>query len=211
MVKPMAKPRSFSRHLLPLVAVAAAGLLSGLFGYLRADPARDGDRFYLRSNGGAVLFTHAAHQDRSPACERCHHELVSGAARACTDCHDDGYTADLASHDELQAVPDHTCAGCHEVAAAATARNCRDCHPREAGEGEPRLSCQNCHDDGYSADLASHAELVAIADHTCEGCHTIRSVADVYHLNCNACHLAAAPARFGDADGKPVCRSCHLK
>ena len=208
---PMAKPRSFPRQLWPLAGVAAFGLLCGLFGYLRADPARDPDRVYVSNNGGAVLFLHAGHQARAPECERCHHELVSGAANACADCHDDGYTADMASHADLLEIPDHTCAGCHDIAAAETARNCRVCHPHEAGEGESVRSCQDCHDDGYGADLANHAELLAITDHTCDGCHTIRSLADAYHTNCNACHLAVAPARFGDDSGKPLCRSCHLR
>lgn len=207
----MVKPRSFPRELWPLAGLAIAGLVVGLFGYLRADPAGDPDRFYLASNGGAVLFLHAGHQERSPECERCHHELVGAVATACADCHDDSYTAALASHADLLEIPDHTCASCHEVMAAETARSCRACHAREAGEGELLRSCQDCHDDGYSADLASHAELLAIADHTCEGCHTTRTLADAYHTNCNACHLAQAPARFGDDSGKPLCNSCHLR
>ncbi len=130
----MAVTRLVPRHAWPLFAVALAGLLTGLFGYLRADPSPAADRFYLRSAGGAVLFRHVEHQRRGVACARCHHEAPAAAARNCRGCH-----------------PAEAGEGSQEIRTLADAYHscCNGCHLAEAparfadAAGEP--SCHACH------------------------------------------------------------------
>ncbi len=206
----MANPSNPRGKLLALTTVAVAACVCGLVGYLLPAPEAGADTVYLRNSSGAVLFAHAGHQEATDACAVCHHELV-GEAGPCADCHDDDYTPDLAGHDELTAIDGHSCEGCHELADSGQARGCRACHPAAAAEGAAFLGCDSCHDDDFGPDMATHAELLAIDGHECVGCHTPRSVADAYHAQCNACHLAAAATRFADAKGEVMCGACHLK
>jgi len=203
----MANPRRGSGKVLPLTIVAVLAGLIGLIGYIQAGPDGEAGRYYYRCSGGAVLFEHAAHQDQVGECQLCHHEMVGGFFGC-----DPEFTADMLDHAELVAIEDHSCDGCHEIADDDQARGCRACHPAGAVEGEPILGCDGCHDDPeYAPGLVTHGELLEIEGHECEGCHTARAVADAYHSNCNACHLAEAPERFADPEGKALCAACHLK
>jgi hypothetical protein len=194
---------------LTILFLVAAG--TGLVGYLQADPASNHDRIYLRNGGGPVLFTHAGHAARADDCVTCHHDLVGAVATDCSECHDDGYEAGLLEHAELLEIDDHTCAGCHELGDPDSIRSCRQCHPAAAIDAVVP-SCGDCHDDpDYTPELASHADLLTIEDHTCDGCHVAVPVSDAYHTQCNACHLTLAPARFAAADGRARCVACHLK
>jgi len=88
-------------------------------------------------------------------------------------------------------------------------------------------SCDDCHDEGeMEPDMVEHADLQAIDGHECDGCHEIApdedaegcrecheaaEIADVYHGQCNGCHLSVAADRFADADNQTRCEACHLK
>ena len=106
------------------------------------------------------------------------------------------------------------CEDCHHeiLTGADEPLSCRSCHPAEAPEAAPFVGCQECHDDPeYTSDFAEHDELLEVHDPDCENCHTARAVTEAFHLNCSDCHLQVAPERFADAEGKVLCRSCHLK
>lgn len=151
--------------------VALLAMAGGIWGFLRAEPERELDRYYFRSSSGDVLFTHTAHQDLCDDCEDCHHELTQGADEAtscrnchpveasdeptflgCLDCHDDpDYTPDMAEHEDLVDLEDHDCEGCHSARSVSEAyhKNCGDCHQikapgRFAGEDGESL-CSACH------------------------------------------------------------------
>ena len=196
-----------------LTILAVAAIAVAAVGYLQPDNEPDQGRRYMRNASGAVLFTHSDHQAQVGDCVSCHHELVSGGAVACTDCHEDPeYTPALADHDELLEYHEAACAECHDVAEARNAQSCRACHPAAAEEGDAVLGCDGCHDDpDYTSELAGHDELLEIEDHECAGCHTPRAVSDIYHATCNACHLNSAPDRFADGEGQVICGGCHLK
>lgn len=208
----MVNPDRDLRKALPLATVAGLAVLVGVIGYLRADPEPSRDHIYIPSSSGPVLLTHARHAGLADDCVNCHHELVRGDAVACSECHDEaGYVPDMIDHDDLARIKAHVCGGCHDVAANQEALNCRQCHPAVATDRASLIDCQTCHDSSYTPDLMDHAALLDIEGHTCKGCHVLSSVADSYHAQCNACHLAAAPAVFQGADGSTLCAACHLK
>lgn len=104
------------------------------------------------------------------------------------------------------------CRACHHEAAGGEPQGCRACHPATAPTEPPFRGCAGCHDDPeYQAGAYAHEDLLAVSGHECAGCHAARSLADACHGVCNACHLEAAPERFADADGAPLCRACHLR
>lgn len=209
----MVKPDYRKKRILPLSITAGACGLAALIGYLVADVRGTGDRFYLESSGGPVVFTHAQHQRQAGDCVLCHHELVLGQAALCGDCHDDpDYVPGLVPHADLLDVPEHACGDCHRLAEPAAARSCRACHGQAVAEGEGAPSCADCHDDpALTREAFGHGELLAVADHTCDGCHRIRPVGEAYHAQCSECHLAVAAARFADPQGQVLCAACHLK
>ena len=139
---------SVNRPLVVLTLVAAA---VAIFGYMQPDSSADGSRFYLDNAGGAVLFTHADHQEHNSECVSCHHALIQGQAHDCSECHDDpDYVHGAFSHDEYVEIEDHTCSECHLLQPDTAARSCRECHGATAEEtasvGETG-DCQECHDD----------------------------------------------------------------
>ncbi|MBD3220496.1 hypothetical protein GF314_04570 [bacterium] len=102
--------------------------------------------------------------------------------------------------------------------------DCIACHHPLAGEIV--ADCVDCHEDGYTADLMEHEDLVAIEAHTCDACHEIApddeaqncrechdgaDVQQVYHQQCNGCHLASDRDRFATDDGQARCETCHLQ
>ena len=201
-----------NRPLTLLVLVAAA---LALYGYLKPEPAIEGRYFYLENAGGAVLFTHAAHQENDTMCVTCHHALIQGDAENCNECHDDGdYTVDDFTHAELLDIEDHSCDGCHTPLPDADARGCRVCHPAAStGSEKPNepLNCQQCHDDpDYIADDFTHTELLDLEDHSCIGCHQPGPIGEIYHQDCTACHRGREPERFIDDQDQAICKSCHL-
>lgn len=127
-----------------LVLVAVAGVGLGVAGYLQEAPAGGGRRFYLRNDGGAVMFDHARHRGASEGCIGCHHELA-GDAYECGACHEDsGYTAETAEHGDLVEIHEGACEGCHEIAPDRHARNCRECHGEGMADVYHRI-CSDCH------------------------------------------------------------------
>jgi len=195
---------------LTLVATAVA-----VYGYLQPAPSVAGIRFYLDNSGGAVVFTHADHQEYSSACVTCHHALIQGQAYACSECHDDPeYVHSAFAHADLLEIEDHACDGCHPLQPDMAARSCRACHPSAADEqtvaGKPG-DCQQCHDDpDYTPEVFSHADLLEIEDHACDGCHRPSPVGEIYHKDCTACHRDQAAERFIDNQGQALCNACHL-
>ena len=103
------------------------------------------------------------------------------------------------------------------------AAGCVDCHHELAGAA---ADCLDCHDDEeYTPEAATHEELLDFHERACDTCHEIapdeeaascrechaEEVARIYHLGCNACHLATDPARFAVSSGDARCAVCHLK
>ena len=211
-------PRS-NRSVVILAAVATILVLVGAVGYLVGGDDAAQARVYLPNSGGGVLFDHASHGAQVGACATCHHTLVQGGGPgACVACHDDGdVSPDDMEHAELleiHADAELSCADCHGLADDENAGNCRACHGREAHVPASGSGCVACHDDAPDRDVfESHGEMVALhvdADVGCADCHTVRAIADAYHTQCSACHLAVHPDIFADTDGRARCGRCHL-
>ena len=199
----------------PLIILTLVALMVSVYGYLQPTPSAEGKRFYLENTGGAVLFTHAAHQEQDNTCVACHHELIQGQAEECSECHDEPeYVMSAHSHDELVEVEDHFCVDCHLVQPNTAARGCRECHPKVADTStdvESLGDCLECHDDEeYSALNYTHAELLEVEDHSCSDCHLISPVVEIYHNSCSACHREQANDRFIDDQDQAICKACHL-
>ena len=201
-----------NRPLFILTFLAAA---VAIYGYLQPDPSVAGRRFYLGNAGGAVLFTHADHQEHDTQCVACHHALIQGQACDCSDCHDDPeYVHGSFTHDEYLDIEDHSCTDCHLLQPDTAARNCRACHPAAVAETivpENTADCQQCHDDpDYTPAEFSHSELLEIEDHTCTDCHQPGPVVEIYHHGCTSCHRQQAAERFIDDQDQAICKACHL-
>ncbi|MCK4414360.1 MAG: hypothetical protein KAY32_12515 [Candidatus Eisenbacteria sp.] len=142
-------------------------------------------------------------------CLACHeHDAIDGPvaapqATSCAECHE-------ADHPMIQAG--HSCSACHAGGESDVLMACRSCHG--AGEGSSP-TCASCHEeDGYTADLFAHGELVAIAGHHCAGCHVPTRSGTVMHGRCNRCHLDLEEGTFftrSREDAPTVCTTCHLK
>lgn len=208
----MSGKKTSGRRILPLVILVALASAVGGYGYLFPRKTNGTDRFYLTNAGGPVMFEHRAHFNMAEACASCHHDIVTGeVASQCSDCHDDNFNAGDFDHAALKAAKGHDCVYCHEVDESTPIKSCRDCHPTTQ-ESEPGIvTCPECHDENYSAELMTHDEMLAIEGHTCEICHVVRSVSDVYHEQCDRCHIKQNPAIFVDAEGNSRCIICHLK
>ncbi len=82
-----------------------------------------------------------------------------------------------------------------------SAAGCESCHHELVSGGG---DCSVCHDDpDYTPDMAAHADLLEIEDHSCEGCHEIAGPEAA--RNCRECHPAAA------VEGAAFvgCTACH--
>lgn len=200
------------RKTLPLVILVVLSAVAGGYGYLTPEQTHDTGRYYFNNAGGAVMFEHRAHSNRVEVCADCHHDvLLVDLENQCRACHDDDFDAGDFDHADLVAVEEHECAHCHKVDESMPMRSCRDCHP-SIQENEPGVvTCTECHDAEYSAGLMSHDDMRAIEGHSCETCHVVRSVSDVYHERCNRCHEEVNSPMFVDADGNTRCNVCHLK
>jgi hypothetical protein len=90
---------------------------------------------------------------QAQSCRHCHAPVQEAALRivTCTECHDDDYTKDLLTHDEMQEVDGHSCEGCHNPRAINVVyhQQCTRCHLIEnhklftAKDGGVR--CEMCH------------------------------------------------------------------
>ncbi|MBU8871673.1 MAG: cytochrome c family protein [Gemmatimonadales bacterium] len=199
----------------PLIILTLAAAAVALYGYLQPDPSVAGRRFYLDNAGGAVLFTHAAHQEQDALCVTCHHELIQGQAYDCSECHDDPeYVHGAFDHEELLEIEDHSCIDCHLLQPDTAARSCRACHPLTAGETVVAGNigdCQQCHDDpDYTPEEFAHPELLEIEEHSCDNCHQLSPVVEIYHDGCTACHRERVPERFINDQDQAICKACHL-
>ncbi len=199
-----------STYLLASVAVLTG--IIGIGGYLIGQNPKTSDRLYLKNAGGAVLFEHQQHAKMVGDCANCHHEvLLSDERTQCTECHDEGMDAADFVHADFLEVGAHSCTTCHQVNADIKPQSCANCHPKSQDAEAAGVECANCHDDSYQPGDVTHDELQEIEGHSCEGCHNIRAVSDVYHSQCNRCHLSESREMFVDADGKTRCAVCHLK
>lgn len=199
----------------PLLILTLLATAVAVYGFFQPEPSSEGKRFYLENTGGAVLFTHAAHQEQDNKCVACHHELIQGQAYDCSECHDEPeYVIGANSHDELVEVEDHSCVDCHLVQPNTAARSCRDCHPSVAEKSTDVADlgdCLECHDEPeYAASKFTHAELLEVEDHSCSDCHQINPVVEAYHNSCSACHREQAKDRFIDDQDQAICKTCHL-
>lgn len=195
-----------------LIVVTVCALLLGIGGYFVNSAKSEIDRFYFLNKGGAVLFSHQQHiEESSEKCVQCHHTMYADEVTECADCHDDGYDYTMLTHDEMIEIEDHECGYCHRVDDSKQAQSCRKCHPPVQDAESTLIGCDSCHEEDYSPDDLTHADLKSIEDHTCEGCHQARSVGEVYHEQCSSCHLIENHAKFAADDGKVRCEICHLK
>ena len=148
---------------LAIVTVASVGL--GLVGYLRGAPPEDATRFYLRNDGGPVLFEHTRHGVAIGGCVDCHHELATDL-RDCRECHDEqDLTPGGTSHDDLLAIHDRACDTCHEIAPRDEATSCRECHEGETAKIFHQ-SCNGCHLATQPTRFADEAGAAR-----CSSCH----------------------------------------
>lgn len=91
--------------------------------------------------------------DQATSCRECHPGMQQSETFTvnCTECHDDGYSPEMLTHDEYQEMDEHSCLGCHTPRAVSEAyhTNCSNCHLETAREkftlagGEVR--CGACH------------------------------------------------------------------
>lgn len=140
----MTDKRIRKQQVLALVVLTTASLGLGIAGYLQGTPQEEATRFYLRNDGGAVLFEHARHGESTGSCVECHHELAMDVYD-CGNCHDGpDYTVENADHDELLEIHDRACDGCHQIASPENASSCRDCHLDNLSDVYHR-SCNACH------------------------------------------------------------------
>jgi Class III cytochrome C family len=140
----MKDERSRKQLVLALAIFTVIGTGLGVTGYLQGNPASDNSRFYMKSDGGAVLFEHARHGEDIGGCVDCHHELAVDVI-GCAECHDDpDYTSDSADHDELLEIHERACESCHEIGPAEDAASCRDCHEEDLAAVYHK-SCSACH------------------------------------------------------------------
>jgi hypothetical protein len=90
---------------------------------------------------------------RANSCRGCHptDEPVDLATVGCVECHDDDYTPDMMTHDELRDVEGHSCEGCHHARAIGAVFHgyCNHCHLTERpgifADGNGGARCQSCH------------------------------------------------------------------
>ncbi len=207
---------------IPLIILTVIALLIGIGGYLAGgveSAKKDSDRFYLKNTGGSVMFSHKEHKEyKNDDCTACHHALyLSSEFTSCSaaDCHEEGdFEIDYLTHSDMKEIEDHSCEGCHPVGKDAEAQSCRSCHPAIQEASDTFVTCakSDCHEEGdFAVDDLTHAEMREIEDHNCEGCHTNRSVSDIYHDQCSSCHLQADKEKFTREDGSTRCEMCHLK
>jgi hypothetical protein len=86
-------------------------------------------------------------------CRNCHPPVQESdeSSIACDECHDDDYTTDMLTHDEMQEVHDHSCGNCHYSRSISIVyhEQCNGCHSIEnhslftTRDGDMR--CEMCH------------------------------------------------------------------
>jgi hypothetical protein len=97
---------------------------------------------------------HTVNNERKEqSCRACHPQLQQETTTlvSCSECHDDEYTSELLTHDEMQELDGHSCDGCHHPQSLSDSyhRQCNSCHLREnaqlfsASDGQAR--CSACH------------------------------------------------------------------
>ena len=87
------------------------------------------------------------------SCRWCHPDTQESDERiiACSSCHDDEYTPDILTHDEMQEVDGHECESCHNISAVSGAyhEQCNRCHfmenPDEFRSVDGSAMCERCH------------------------------------------------------------------
>lgn len=90
---------------------------------------------------------------RANSCRGCHptDEPVDLATVGCVECHDDDFTPDMMTHDEMRGVEGHGCEGCHHPRAigAVFHGHCSHCHltarPGIFADQNGGARCQSCH------------------------------------------------------------------
>jgi hypothetical protein len=195
-----------------LMALTGVLLVVGLSGYLISGKTVEPKRFYLKNAGGAVMFEHEKHIGFTESCADCHHTILYADQRNdCSDCHGDDVSAEDFSHKDLMEVDAHHCTTCHLVNKESSPQACGNCHPKMQEAEQITLPCATCHDSSFEKDMLTHDEMQEIEAHTCDGCHQPQSVSEVYHEQCNRCHLEGASQRFVLDGGKIRCQACHLK
>ena len=202
--------RNWTRSLTVVIVVAAAAVVISNMVGANSDKV---NRLYLKNSAGAVLFDHEKHSQSAESCAQCHHDLY-GAEQitTCAECHDEGVVASEFNHVELKEIHSRECSTCHEQTGEEDqAVSCRTCHPGMQEADNNTVGCIECHDETYLPEMMSHDEYTEMEEHTCLGCHTPKSVSEVFHLDCSQCHQETVPQRFSQADGAVQCGSCHLR
>ncbi len=104
-------------------------------------------------HGGDCSLCHQETQGEASSCRQCHpsRQEEETSTVACTTCHDDGYSAEMLSHDEYQDIAEHSCLGCHAPQALADIyhSNCSGCHlqqaPQRFSQAGDEVRCGACH------------------------------------------------------------------
>lgn len=99
-------------------------------------------------------FCHRVNESaQTQSCRNCHRAVLETGLRivTCSECHDDGYTRDLLTHDEMQEVDGHSCDGCHNPREISVVyhQQCNRCHlvesPKKFASENGSAKCQSCH------------------------------------------------------------------
>lgn len=197
---------------IPLVVVVVLAAVVGVVGYLMEKEPSRGERYYWQNPGGAVMFEHQAHFEMSEACENCHHDIIqANVTRDCSECHGDDFSPSDFDHQELMAIQEHECGYCHLRDESLPVQSCRDCHPKVQDQEYGIVACPECHGNDYTEESLTHDEMLTIEGHSCDICHVVRPVAEVYHEQCDRCHARENPGLFVSGNGKSRCEACHLK
>jgi hypothetical protein len=99
-------------------------------------------------------FCHRVNESaQAQSCRNCHRATAKAGPRVvtCSQCHDDDYTPDLLTHDEMQELDGHSCEGCHnpQEIGAVYHQQCNRCHldenPEKFASENGSAKCQSCH------------------------------------------------------------------
>jgi len=121
-------------------------------GHTPADVSHEGLKT-IHSRDCSVCHEQVQDSSKATSCRDCHTATQPGEelTKKCSECHDDGFTPDMLTHDEYQEIEDHSCLGCHSPRTFSEANhtNCTGCHLKSAPERfakpDGTAVCGACH------------------------------------------------------------------
>ena len=202
---------------------AAAGYL------LPAEKTDTPVRSVLSRNSGPVVFEHAGHEQAGIACERCHHDLVSGVSvpARCASCHG-VVEAPTFKKEHSGRFSRESCSVCHHYAGSRRdwghdrhvkeyGLECTACHHAEPEIEEIPMNCAKCHEggapEGKRRAPGGEHRLADAVHGKCADCH--QEWFDAGVRGCAKCHddrsLKTEKKRLHDGAAFSGCSSCHRK